>query len=69
MNDSDFVEIVPAMDQADADGEFEAWLRERGIRASDIPRDDIRIDLIRSADGRTLKRYRMRRVTAAEADA
>jgi hypothetical protein len=60
MNKTDFIEIVAAMDPPAADAQFARWLSERGVQASHLNPDDVRADLIRSQDGRTLKRYRVR---------
>lgn len=61
MKETDFIEVVSATELEDADAQFDAWLQDRGLRASDINPEDIRADLIRSEEGHTLKRYRVRR--------
>jgi hypothetical protein len=56
----DFVEVVAPTDSTTADRLFEEWLAEHRLSRSDLPEDDIRIDLIRMRDGRSAKRYRVR---------
>ena len=67
MEEVDFVEIVPGTEQEEADMQFEAWLSDHGLERSDIDPDDVRVDLIRSEDNRTLKRYRIRHSYLGEA--
>lgn len=59
--DNDFVEVVPATTFAEADEAFRAWLENAGLQRSDLADEDIRIDTVRSPDGRSLRRFMIRR--------
>ena len=59
--DTDFIEVVPAAPFSDADAAFRTWLQENGLRRSDLPDEDIRIDTVRGLDGLSLRRYMIRR--------
>jgi len=60
----DWAEIVAAMLPVEADRRFREFLATEGIDRDDIG-EDVRIDLIRSADGRDRKRYFLRRSVLA----
>jgi hypothetical protein len=60
--DKDFVEVVPANTFAAADEAFRKWLHDAGLQLSDLADEDIRIDTVRSLDGRSLRRYMVRPV-------
>lgn len=62
MTDSEeFVEVVKPLPFAEADRRFAEWLGAHGLRRSELPDDDVRIDTIRSLEGKSLRRYRLRR--------
>lgn len=64
----DFVEIVPPLGLDRADEEFRQWLRTSGVDEATLSPDDIRMDFIRSEQGRTLKRYMVRKSFLEEGD-
>jgi len=57
----DFVEVVAPTDFVSADRLFGEWLAERRLSRSDLRDDDIRIDIVRMQNGRSAKRYRVRK--------
>jgi hypothetical protein len=61
VSEPEFIEVVPAMAYEEADAQFETWCRERLAGAEVTDPDDVRVDLIRSENGESLKRYRVRR--------
>ncbi len=60
MGNEDFVQVVAPMAMADADCNFQKWLEDRRISRSALNDNDVRVDVIRSLDGRSLRRYKVR---------
>jgi hypothetical protein len=63
--EDDFVDVVPPSEFALADRRFAEWLQMKGVSRAELADDDIRIDIVRSRDGGSAKRYRVRRAVAA----
>ena len=61
MGNEDFVQVVAPMAMADADCNFQKWLDDRRISRSMVNDNDVRVDLIRSLDGYSLRRYKVRK--------
>lgn len=60
------MEIVPPLEQGAAEAQFKIWLQTRRLEERDLDPNDVRIDVIRSADGKILKRYRFRKASLGE---
>lgn len=54
----EYVEVIAPAEPDIADEQFRAWLADRA--GSALSPSDVRIDVIRAVDGRTLRRYRVR---------
>lgn len=61
MSNEAFVQVVAPMAMADADCNFQKWLDDRRISRSVLNDNDVRVDLIRSLDGYSLRRYKVRK--------
>jgi hypothetical protein len=62
MDESEAFEVVvPPQSFASADRRFDAWLSDHGYRRNDVADDDVRIDIMRDAEGHSAKRYLVRR--------
>ena len=58
---TDFVEIVPPTEPPLADEAFQRWAHDRHDAGATWTDEDVRVDTIRARDGRTLRRYLVRR--------
>jgi hypothetical protein len=56
----EWVEIVAPTTRSDAEARFKQWAATHKDERAALRDEDIRIDTIRSEDGRTLVRYRIR---------
>ena len=57
---NEWIEIVSSTDRIEATELFKKWQKENPLWNKKLSDDDIRIDTIRTAEKRTLTRYRVR---------
>jgi hypothetical protein len=58
---NEFVQVVPPLPFGQADEEFRRWLRLKDLDRAAIPDGDIRVDIVRDFDGRSKRRYLVRK--------
>ncbi len=56
-----YIEVVPPMLPGDAERRFQRWLKEHALAPDELQDDDVLIDAIRALDGRSLRRYWVKR--------
>jgi len=55
-----WIEVVPPLPQLEAERRFQEWRAANPGIAGGLRDDDVRLDVIRSNEGRTLFRYRVK---------
>jgi hypothetical protein len=60
-SDEKFMQVVPPLSFAEADGQFAAWLAIRGLSRPELEDDDIRVDTVRTLAGSSKRRYLVKR--------